>query len=115
MYGYVSGLPAFLAYFGTGVALIIVFALLYSLVTPHRELTLVREGNTAAATAYLGALVGFSLPLTSAAACTRLRPPSLAAYRASSARCRASSTPTPVPGRNTKAPMLALMPMLLPA
>lgn len=68
MYGYVSGLPAFLAYFGTGTALIIVFALLYSLVTPHRELTLVREGNTAAATAFLGALVGFSLPLTSAAA-----------------------------------------------
>lgn len=68
MYGYVSGLPAFLAYFGTGSALIIVFALLYSLVTPHRELTLVREGNIAAATAYLGALVGFSLPLASAAA-----------------------------------------------
>lgn len=61
MYGYVSGLPAFLAYFGTGTALIIVFALIYSLVTPHRELTLVREGNTAAATAFLGALVGLSL------------------------------------------------------
>ena len=68
MYGYVSGLPAFLAYFGTGAALIVLFALLYSRVTPHRELTLVREGNAAAATAYLGALLGFSLPLASAAA-----------------------------------------------
>ena len=68
MYGYVSGLPAFLAYFGTGAALIIAFSLLYSLVTPHRELTLMREGNSAAATAYLGALMGFSLPLASAAA-----------------------------------------------
>ena len=68
MYGYVSGLPAFLAYFGTGAALIIAFALLYSLVTPHREFSLVRDGNVAAATAWLGAMVGFSLPLASAAA-----------------------------------------------
>ena len=68
MYGYVSGLPAFLAYFGTGAALIIAFALLYSLVTPHREFSLVRDGNVAAATAWLGARVGFSLPLASAAA-----------------------------------------------
>ena len=68
MYGYVSGLPAYLAYFGTGAALIIAFALLYSLVTPHREFSLVRDGNVAAATAWLGAMVGFSLPLASAAA-----------------------------------------------
>ena len=68
MYGYVSCLPAFLAYFGTGAALIIAFALLYSLVTPHREFSLVRDGNVAAATAWLGAMVGFSLPLASAAA-----------------------------------------------
>lgn len=68
MYGYVFGLPAFLAYFGTGAALIVIFAVLYSRVTPHRELGLVREGNASAATAYLGALLGFSLPLASAAA-----------------------------------------------
>jgi putative membrane protein len=68
MYGYVSGLPAFLAYFGTGIVLLLVFATVYSLVTPQRELTLVRAGNASAATAYLGALVGFSFPLASAAA-----------------------------------------------
>lgn len=68
MYGYVTGLPAFLAYFGTGALLLVVFAVLYSLVTPHRERPLIAEGNAAAATAYLGALIGFSLPLTSAAA-----------------------------------------------
>ena len=68
MYGYVSGLPAFLAYFGTGVVLLLVFAAIYTLVTPQRELTLVRSGNAAAATAYLGALIGFSFPLASAAA-----------------------------------------------
>ena len=68
MYGYVSGLPDFLAYFVTGMVLLVVFATVYTLVTPQKELTLVRAGNAAATTAYLGALVGFSLPLASAAA-----------------------------------------------
>lgn len=68
MYGYVSGLPAFLAYFATGIVLLVVFAAVYSLVTPQKEHTLMRSGNSAAATAYLGALLGFSLPLASAAA-----------------------------------------------
>jgi len=68
MYGYVAGLPAFLAYFGSGIVLLFLFAALYTMVTPQKELTLVRAGNSAAATAYLGALLGFSLPLASAAA-----------------------------------------------
>lgn len=68
MYGYAAGLPAFLAYFGSGIVLLVVFAALYSLVTPQKELTLMRSGNCAAATAYMGALLGFSLPLASAAA-----------------------------------------------
>ena len=68
MNGYVTGLPAFLAYFGSGVGMLIVFSVIYSLVTPQREFTLIREGNGAAATAFLGALLGFSLPLASAAA-----------------------------------------------
>lgn len=68
MYGYVAGLPAFLAYFGSGIVLLVIFGAVYSLVTPQKELTLLREGNSAAATAYLGALLGFSLPLASAAA-----------------------------------------------
>lgn len=68
MYGYVSGLPAFLTYFGCGVLLLVVFATVYSLVTPQKEHTLMRSGNGAAATAFMGALIGFSLPLASAAA-----------------------------------------------
>jgi putative membrane protein len=68
MYGYVSGLPAFLAYFGSGVVLLFLFAIIYSLVTPQKEFSLIKSGNSAAATAYLGALIGFSLPLASAAA-----------------------------------------------
>ncbi|KHL26534.1 membrane protein [Croceibacterium mercuriale] len=68
MYGYVAGLPAFLAYFGSGLAMLVIFAVVYTLVTPQKELSLIRAGNATAAVAYLGALIGFSLPLASAAA-----------------------------------------------
>jgi putative membrane protein len=68
MNGYVAGLPAFLAYFASGLGLLLTFSVVYSLVTPQHEFTLIKKGNCAAATAFVGALVGFSLPLASAAA-----------------------------------------------
>ena len=57
---------AFLAYFGTGLGVLAVAAILMSLVTPHREVTLIRAGNTAAATAFAGTLIGLALPLHAA-------------------------------------------------
>ncbi|WP_121115578.1 DUF350 domain-containing protein [Croceibacterium ferulae] len=68
MGGYVAGLPDFLAYFGVGAALLAGFAVLYSRITPQHEFNLIAGGNCAAATAFLGALIGFALPLASAAA-----------------------------------------------
>ncbi|GGD40362.1 DUF350 domain-containing protein [Aureimonas glaciei] len=68
MFGYVAGLPAFLAYFATGLAALALFAVAYSAATPHHELRLIRTGNAAAVVAFLGAILGFSLPLASAAA-----------------------------------------------
>ncbi len=68
MFGYAAGLPAFLAYFAIGLTLLVGFAVSYSALTPHHELTLIRAGNTAAVVAFLGAVLGFSLPLASAAA-----------------------------------------------
>jgi len=68
MFGYVAGLPAFLAYFATGLVALGLFSWLYSALTPQHELTLIRFGNTAAVVAFLGAILGFSLPLASAAA-----------------------------------------------
>jgi putative membrane protein len=61
-----AGVPAFLAYFGLAVLLVLIFIRLYTWVTPHDELTLIRDNNTAAALAFGGALIGFSLPLSSA-------------------------------------------------
>ncbi|WP_062118347.1 DUF350 domain-containing protein [Aureimonas sp. AU40] len=68
MFGYVAGLPAFLAYFATGLAALAAFAAAYSALTPQHELRLIRTGNSAAVVAFLGAILGFSLPLASAAA-----------------------------------------------
>ncbi|MBB5551088.1 DUF350 domain-containing protein [Rhizobium sp. MC63] len=68
MLDYVAGLPAFLGYFAVGLAAYAVFAVIYTFLTPQKEVQLIRAGNLAAVTAFLGALVGFSLPLASAAA-----------------------------------------------
>lgn len=61
-----AGLPAFFAYLVSGGALLAVFAAIYLRVTPHPELALIRQGNTAAATGFVGALIGYTLPLASA-------------------------------------------------
>ena len=60
------GLGAFGVYFGVSIVLLIVFAIVYALITPYHELSLIREGNTAAACSYSGALLGFIIPLASA-------------------------------------------------
>jgi len=36
---------------------------IYQLITPLREMTLIRAGNTAAATSFAGAILGLSIPL----------------------------------------------------
>ena len=63
-----AGLPAFLVYFATGLALLVVFSVVYGWITPYREHVLIREGNVAASISLAGALLGFVLPLASAIA-----------------------------------------------
>ncbi|PPV05095.1 hypothetical protein XBLMG947_3718 [Xanthomonas bromi] len=57
---------AFLSYFGIGLGVLIVSVVLVTLVTPHKDFTLLRQGNVAAATALAGNLIGVALPLHSA-------------------------------------------------
>ncbi len=59
----INSLPAFASFFATAVVLLLAFALLYDLITPYSELTLIREGNTAAAITLGGAVIGFALPI----------------------------------------------------
>ncbi|OQX08468.1 MAG: hypothetical protein BWK76_23565 [Desulfobulbaceae bacterium A2] len=61
-----ASLGGFGGYFVASVALVLLFACVYALVTPYRELALIREGNSAAAASYSGALLGFIIPLASA-------------------------------------------------
>jgi putative membrane protein len=58
-----AALPHFLAYFGSAVALAVLFLYVYSLCTPHREFALIREGNSAAAIQLSGTFLGFAVPL----------------------------------------------------
>lgn len=67
MAGYVLGLPDFLIYFVSGIGLLAVFGVVYTFLTPHNELKLIRSGNVSAVMAFLGALLGFTMPLSSAA------------------------------------------------
>jgi putative membrane protein len=58
-----SLLPYFAGYFALGVVLLLAFSRIYTWLTPHDELALVKANNTAAAVALSGALLGFALPL----------------------------------------------------
>ena len=61
-----QGAIAFLIAFGVALLFLIAFQFLYQLVTPHDERRLIREGNTAAAVAFGGALIGYAIPVASA-------------------------------------------------
>jgi putative membrane protein len=58
----------FLIYLGLSLALLTAFVWIYDKITPYDELELIRNGNTAAAIAYGGAIIGLALPLASAVA-----------------------------------------------
>ncbi|WP_397378120.1 DUF350 domain-containing protein [Pseudomonas sp.] len=55
----------FLLYIVLAVVLLALFQFIYTRVTPHREFDLIRAGNTAAAVALGGAVIGFALPVAS--------------------------------------------------
>jgi putative membrane protein len=65
---YLGGVPAFLSYFGTAVVMTLVYATIYTRVTPHNEIALIKDNVTAASVAFSGSLLGFVLPMASAVA-----------------------------------------------
>ena len=60
---FAQGFPITLLHAGVTVLILLAAATLYVLLTPHREITLIREGNTAAAVSLGGVLVGLAIPL----------------------------------------------------
>lgn len=64
-----GGILSFSLYFFVSIGLLIVFKFIYTLLTPHDEWYLVKkEQNTAAAIGLTGAIVGFALAVSGAAA-----------------------------------------------
>ena len=61
-----SGLLPFLTYFVPALVLVLVFGAVYSRLTPHNEFGLIKAGNSSAAIAFGGSLIGFVLPLCTA-------------------------------------------------
>ena len=60
---FATGFPTTVAHLGVTLGLLVVGAVIYALLTPWKEITLIREGNAAAAVAFAGVLVGLSVPL----------------------------------------------------
>ena len=58
-----SGFPLVLLHAGVTLLILVAGAALYALITPHREIQLIREGNSAAAVSFGGILVSLAIPL----------------------------------------------------
>lgn len=62
---YLAGVPLFLGYFLIALVFTGIYAFVYTRLTPHDEMALIKEDKPAAAVAFAGSLIGFVLPLAS--------------------------------------------------
>lgn len=60
---FATGFPVTLMHAGLTVLILFLGSALYVLMTPHREITLIREGNSAAALSLGGVMLGLAIPL----------------------------------------------------
>jgi putative membrane protein len=60
---FASGLPLTLMHAAITLVMLVLGTALYCLLTPHREIKLIREGNAAAALSLGGVMVGLAIPL----------------------------------------------------
>lgn len=64
------GIDDFFVYLIASLVLLSLFTWIYIAITPYRELSLIREGNAAAAASLSGAVLGFAIPLAQSIAQT---------------------------------------------
>ena len=62
---FVAGFPVFIVQLGAALGLFIAALIIYVIMTPHKELDLIRAGNPSAALAFGGVVVGLAIPLGS--------------------------------------------------
>lgn len=60
---FAMGFPTTLLHAGVAILILFLAAALYILLTPHKEVALIREGNAAAAVSLGGVLIGLAAPL----------------------------------------------------
>lgn len=60
---YLSSFPLYSMYMVYGIVFTIVFARLYTWVTPHDEFKLIRKGNWSATISFIGTMFGATLPM----------------------------------------------------
>ena len=65
MSAFLENLSEFLLFFVVAAVLTVVFVLIYTRVTRHNEIALIKKNSAAAAAAFSGSLIGFALPLAS--------------------------------------------------
>ena len=60
---FTTGFPTTLLHAGVTLLILVLGAGVYILLTPHKEIRLIREGNVAAAISLAGVMVGLAIPL----------------------------------------------------
>jgi putative membrane protein len=60
---FISGFDDYLIQLAVALAMFVVGLVSYVLLTPHKELALIRDGNASAAVAFGGVVVGIAIPL----------------------------------------------------
>ena len=62
---FVAGFPDFIVQLGVAIGLFVASLIIYVIMTPHKELKLIRDGNPSASLAFGGVVVGLAIPLGS--------------------------------------------------
>ncbi len=62
---FLENLSEFLLFFVVAGVLTVIFVVIYTRITRHNEIALIKQNSAAAAAAFSGSLIGFALPLAS--------------------------------------------------
>lgn len=65
---FASGFPVTLLHAGVTLIMLIIGAFVYSILTPYKEIDQIRDGNSAAAVAFGGVIIGLAIPLAASMA-----------------------------------------------
>ena len=63
LHSFLNGFPTLLLHFSVTLTMLGTGVWIYQLITPWNEMDLIRQGNTAAATSFSGAILGLAIPL----------------------------------------------------